>query len=153
MNINDYWIEDVKHRSSIQIKIFQLNLIANGSIISFGITHNEWFKALLICPLLSSILFFYWVHQAIAIRLNPMNPIIPKPSKFWHFIRVLTFSIAIISNFILIPFFALVIYNISELYEDSFSTLLYFDYTILFINLVLYFLWGYLQYYSKIKHS
>ncbi len=153
MNNNDYWIEDMKHRSSIQFNIFQLNLIANGSIISFGITLNEWFKALLICPLLSSILFFYWVHQGIAIRLNPMNPKIPIPSKFWHFIRVLTFSFAIISNFILIPFIALIIYSFSKFYEDSLSTLLYVDYTILIISLILYFQWFYLQYYSKFKHT
>lgn len=109
---------EANQRSGFQFELFKLNLILNGALIAFALNKpDDWSRALLACPFISFILFSLWFHHALAIRLDPVEtPQAPgvrrtEPSQR---IRRWSFLIAMLSNFVVVPLAAVLIYQLKE---------------------------------------
>jgi hypothetical protein len=100
--------EETKQRSNFQFSIINWNLIFIGGIGAFSLQEKVNY-ALLLIPVISFVLFCLWIHHAIAIRSSSLK--IKRRGGFWQILRRITFSIAMLTNFILLPALALFMYR------------------------------------------
>ena len=134
-------IEEHIQRSKFQWDIYRLNLIAGGAIITFALKLPREFEySLLILPVLSLLLFLYWVHHGLVIRVQ--NPdYMPRKLDIPEFLRRFTFGLTILGNFAAFPLLGTALYT-----KKEYIWLLFVDFACLIIISVLFFYWMYVQY-------
>lgn len=140
--------DESNQRAGFQFELIKLNLLTNGAIIAFALNKpNDWYDALLACPLISFLFFSLWFHHALAIRLAPDNiSHITRLQKHTlaQRLRRWTFAISILGNFVLVPTVAMLLY-----FFKKFSWLIWFGCVLLVIILVLFGFWFKLQYFQE----
>lgn len=137
--------EESTQRFEFQFQLFNLNLIANGSLIAFALnTTGNLQHALLVSPLVSFTLFMFWVHHAIVnrIRSGPINE--PPVPKIWQYMRRFTYSVAILANFAVVPIIAASLYT-----GDQYGVLKVIDTILIVVIVIQYVFWFYFQYLAE----
>ena len=137
--------KEIEQRSSFQFSIINWNLIFTGGIGAFSL-REQFNYALLLIPVFSFVLFCLWIHHAIAIRSSSLRT--KRVKGFWQILRRLTFSIAIIANFILIPILALYMYQ-----DDAYCVVKIIGIVLTSLSFILYWFWFYYEYYKMDKKA
>jgi hypothetical protein len=141
MSVDRNTVQETGQRSATQFSLFSTNLMANGAIVAFGLKPpGEFSHALLLAPIVSFVLFSLWVHNAIVIRSIRASTAATHRSRWWV-VRTLTFSIAMLSNFVLFPMGAMLLHD-----GSAYSAIRTLDIVLLTVAAGLYILWFYVQY-------
>jgi hypothetical protein len=92
-------------RGAQQFDLFRMNLLVSGALTAFALKPPREFEyALLLVPVVSFTLFSLWVHHAFVIRITE-GASTRAESPVFECLRRLTFAIAVLANFALIPGF------------------------------------------------
>ena len=97
-------------RGAQQFDLFRMNMVFSGALIAFALKPPREFEyTLLLVPIVSFTLFCLWVHHAFVIRImGEASQSAQSPGL--EFFRRLTFSVAVLANFALIPAGSLLLY-------------------------------------------
>lgn len=135
-------------RSQCQWEMYRLNLIAGGAIIAFAVKMPHDFEhALLVLPVLSLLLFLYWVHHGFVIRLQASD-YVPRKLDTGEMLRRGTILPTILGNFAGFPVLAISLYS-----RDGYSWFVWVDYGCIAIVVVLFFVWMHVQYSQRFADS
>jgi ABC-type Fe3+ transport system permease subunit len=111
-------VGELSQRSGFQFEIIKLNLLANAALIAFAIGQGDrWRCSLIACPAISFTLFLLWFHHAMVIRINHgIEQVSPGPepqgTRTDRLLRIASFTISMLMNFVVIPLVAMCVYSI-----------------------------------------
>lgn len=140
--------EQIDQRSAFQFRLIEFNMIAAAVFASLALRDKTFWDALLVVPFVSLLLFVFWFHHGVVIRLMGRKK--PQgPMHFWSWVRILSFVFVVLGNFLGVPIAAVLLHQRGH--ENLPVGWIQFTglYVIPAIILVLVLMWVYLQYLKR----